>query len=254
MIINFTHYHKQYSANLAEPIDISIPLRHGVQNPNCFYAPPPSFTPVIADGFIGDTRQGGSVNFYNVQYNPHGNGTHTECVGHIAKERYYINECLKQFHTVGALITLTPTKQQQDVIVTKDDIQAAISRIATIPIETLIVRTAPNTDLKLGFNYTETNPPYFSTEAMEYIVSLNIQHLVVDLPSVDREVDEGKLNAHNVFWNTAGTLRVKATITELVYIKNEIPDGLYFVNHQIPPIVLDASSSKVVLYALNELK
>ncbi len=85
MTITITHQNINYRANLAQPINISIPLKNGSQNPNCFGASMPNFTPVIDENFIGDTRKGSAVNFYNVQYNPHGNGTHTECVGHIAK-------------------------------------------------------------------------------------------------------------------------------------------------------------------------
>ena len=36
---------------------------------------------------------------------------------------------------------------------------------------------------------------------MEYIVELGINHLLVDLPSIDRIYDEGKLANHRIFWN-----------------------------------------------------
>ena len=49
--------------------------------------------------WVGDVKQGGSVNFRNISFNPHGNGTHTECVGHISKEDFSINQCLKKFFT-----------------------------------------------------------------------------------------------------------------------------------------------------------
>ena len=37
---------------------------------------------------------------------------------------------------------------------------------------------------------------------MEYIVSLGVKHLLVDIPSVDRLFDDGILSAHNIFWDT----------------------------------------------------
>ena len=81
--------------NTMKCIDISIPLVKDAVGPNCFYAPLFDASPVVAGDFIGDTSKGGSVNFFNVKINPHGNGTHTECVGHIARERIYINDVVK---------------------------------------------------------------------------------------------------------------------------------------------------------------
>ena len=37
------------------------------------------------EGFTGSVAEGGSVNFRNIAFNPHGNGTHTECLGHITE-------------------------------------------------------------------------------------------------------------------------------------------------------------------------
>lgn len=42
---------------------------------------------------------------------------------------------------------------------------------------------------------------YFSQDAMCYINALEVKHLLVDLPSVDRENDGGRLAAHRIFWN-----------------------------------------------------
>ncbi len=40
-----------YSVDLNTPLDISIPLRSGIANPNCYYADKPSFNPVVKDDF-----------------------------------------------------------------------------------------------------------------------------------------------------------------------------------------------------------
>ena len=110
MNIHLSHQGKNYRADLNKPLDISIPLKEGLSTVNCFYAPPFEAQPVMAGGFIGDTLQGGAVNFLNIRLNPHGNGTHTECVGHIAKERFTINKSLKNFHFISRLISVYPTK------------------------------------------------------------------------------------------------------------------------------------------------
>jgi hypothetical protein len=75
-----------------------------------------------------------------------------------------------------------------------------------------------------------------------------IDHLLLDLPSVDREVDGGALAAHRAFWNYPENPRMKATITELIYVPSKVQDGQYFLNLQVAPIENDASPSRPVLY------
>jgi hypothetical protein len=77
-----------------------------------------------------------------------------------------------------------------------------------------------------------------------------ILHLLIDLPSVDREEDGGKLAAHKAFWQYPARPRMDATITELIFVNNMITDGLYLLNLQICSLSLDASPSKPVIYAL----
>ena len=101
-------------------------------------------------------------------------------------------------------------------------------------------------------------PPFFSIEAMEYIVSLNIEHLLIDIPSVDRTFDEGKLTAHHIFWNVKQVSHEVdiinhslKTITEMIYAPDEINDGNYILNIQIPDFVADAAPSRIMLYKVN---
>ena len=82
------------------------------------------------------------------------------------------------------------------------------------------------------------------------LVRKGIKHLLIDLPSVDRERDQGKLLSHNAFWDTEGKMRLDATITELIFVPNKIDDGTYFLNIQIAPFENDASPSKPVLYEI----
>ena len=84
-----------------------------------------------------------------------------------------------------------------------------------------------------------------------YLREIGVEHLLIDLPSVDREVDEGKLLSHNAFWNTSGEIRFQATITELIFVADAIEDGQYLLHLQIAPFHNDATPSKPVLYKLN---
>lgn len=242
---------KNYQADLSQAIDISIPLKDGFENPNCFYAPIPEFSPVRAGTFVGSTQEGGVVNFKNVRINPHGNGTHTECVGHISKEVFTINQNLKEFHFIAKLISIYPELLENgDKIIFKKHIELALEKNEA---KALIIRTLPNDDLKKKTNYSGANPTYIHHDAMEYIVECGIEHLLVDLPSVDREEDEGKLLAHRVFWKYPDNTRENSTITEMVYVPNEVKDGLYLLNIQIASFELDASPSKPMIYRLNAI-
>ena len=239
---------KRYSADLNQPLDISLPLKEGLDTVNCFWAAYMETVPVRMGSFIGSTKEGGVVNFQTVKFTPRGNGTHTECVGHISKETYTINQNLQRFHFIAQLLTLYPQRLENgDRVILKEQFEGNL----VDNIDALIIRTAPNDDLKKRTNYSGSNPPYIHYEAMQYIVTHGIQHLLVDLPSVDKENDGGKLLAHKAFWKYPEAIRTNSTITELIYIPNTIIDDLYLLNIQIASFEIDASPSKPVLYQLS---
>jgi kynurenine formamidase len=97
MIANITHKEKTFKVDLTQPIDISLPLKDGNDNPNAWYVPDVKMEAVVMGDWVGEVKKGGSVNFFNIFFNPHGHGTHTECVGHISKEKESINECVKTY-------------------------------------------------------------------------------------------------------------------------------------------------------------
>ncbi|MCH2043824.1 MAG: cyclase family protein [Saprospiraceae bacterium] len=244
------HNQQTYQINLNQPIDISMPLGTDPENTSAWYCPPVEIKAVETEHFIGDVNRGGVVNFRNIFFNPHGNGTHTECVGHISKEWNSINQHLKNYFFLAQLLTVQPEISGEDQIITKAQLQSLWqSNQAT---DAIIIRTLPNEIAKLKRHYTNTNPPYLSTEAAHWLVEQNIKHLLIDLPSVDREQDEGKLAVHHIFWNYPVNPRLDCTITELVYIPDSVKDGHYFLNLQVAPFENDASPSRPVLYTIED--
>lgn len=242
-----------FTVNLSEPLDISIPLSATENNPLAWYIDKPIIEPVKMGNWTGKVSEGATTNFNNIFFNPHGHGTHTECLGHITKNFYSINEALKRFFYIAELVSVSPEKQGEDHVITKIQIEQALN--GKTP-EAIIIRTLPNDAAKLHKNYSHTNPPYLEEAAAEYIRSLGIKHLFIDLPSVDKEKDEGRLLAHKAFWNikdvdelNAGA-RYDATITEMVFVPDSVTDGAYLLNLQIASFVNDASPSKPVLYAI----
>lgn len=73
---------------------------------------------------------------------------------------------------------------------------------------------------------------------------------------VDKERDEGKLVAHKAFWNVTDVnhlnvdARLNSTITEMIFVPNEVHDGNYVLNLQIASFENDASPSKPILYSI----
>lgn len=246
MLITFTHHDQTYQADLSRPIDLSMLLKAGPDNVNCFWAPLVEYNPVKAGSFIGSTALGGPVNFFNIRVNPHGNGTHTECVGHISKEPYTLGDCLREYHFFAKLVSLYPRRTNEgDRVIFRDQIAEILSENE---VDALIIRTLPNDDLKLKTNYSGANPPYLHHEAAQYLVDCGIRHLLLDLPSVDREEDAGQLLAHKAFWQYPQAPRENCTITELIYVPNEIKDNYYLLNIQTASFDLDASPSKPVIF------
>jgi kynurenine formamidase len=204
--------------------------------------------PYRVGDFVGSVVEGGPCNCDILTLAPHGHGTHTECVGHIAKEQFSINQALQQFMSFAALVSITPAIFSGDNIITKETLVKALPE--NIP-QSIVLRTLPNQEEKREKNYSNTNPPFFAAEALEFLAQHNVNHLLTDLPSVDREEDGGKLAAHHAFWQYPQEPRMEATITELVFIPNDVPDGIYLLNMQIAPLESDASPSKPILYSVN---
>ena len=276
MIISIQINSKNYRINTTEQLDISIPLNFNGEQPNAYGVEKARASVCESETLIGDTRRGGSCNFEQVIFIPHCNGTHTECVGHITHERISVRDCLQDAFIPAFLISVEPEIPQQtnetyavelnenDKLITRKALENGIrntgnEKVAEDFFQALIIRTLPNDESKLTREYLETVPPFFSIEALEFISELQIKHLLVDLPSIDRIFDGGKLSNHRIFWNVGqGAFEINEnssiynTITELIYVPDKIKDGSYLLNLQIAPFASDASPSRPLLFEFAE--
>lgn len=235
----------QKEIDLSAPIGIHLSLQHN-QRLGAWYVAPPSITPHREGDFIGSIEAGAPVNFNDISFNPHAHGTHTECIGHILSGDYKVLNALKKNFFETLLITVAPELIQGDLQITKSQLIAAIGE-HQVP-ESLVIRTLPNSTAKISQQYSHTNPPYLSQETATYIRELGVQHLLVDLPSIDKEEDQGALKAHKAFWNVGESIRLEATITEFIYVPNTVLDGPYLLQIGLAPFVNDATPSTVFLY------
>lgn len=260
----------RYVVDAARGTSIAIPLDvHGPQ-PVHFGAPAARAEPLAGGGFIGDTRQGGSCNCEAITLVPHCNGTHTEGPGHLTEERLSVHASALRPLYLAALISVTPEDaaesvetsapgpQPGDRLITARVIAPALATIGAPPVEALVVRTLPNGAGKRSRDWMKPPmPPYFSREAMALLVRRGVRHLLTDLPSVDRLLDEGQLAGHRVFFGmppqsraVADIGRPDATITEMIYVPDALPDGCYALSLQLAAWVSDAVPSRPVLFPL----
>ena len=258
---------QDYRARIERPLDIAIPLDFDGDQPRHFGAPPASAKPMSVKKFVGNVRTGGSCNCQVVTLVPHCNGTHTECVGHVTKERVAVASLARKPIYSAVVATVQPLRPDEtdeasdprpetgDALITAGELSDALQGPA---VDALVVRTRPNGPGKRNRDYSaQPYPPYFSLEAIGLIVDRGIEHLLVDVPSIDRAHDEGKLSGHRVFWgmpagatDLAAARRREATVTEMVFVPNDIPDGHYGLNLQIAPFLSDAAPSRPILYPL----
>ncbi len=240
--------HQTIKVDLSKPLDISLPLKASNDNPRAWYLEKPTIAPVQLGDWTGAVAAGASVNFNNVFFNPHAHGTHTECVGHISEEFYSVNEALKTFFFLAEVISVQPKTVGGDQIISEEDVKAALQEKTP---EAAVIRTLPNHSDKKSKHWSNTNWPYLHEKAALFLREIGVKHLLIDLPSVDKEKDEGTLLAHKAFWHYPENPRHDCTITEMIYVPDTIKDGSYLLNLQMAPLHNDASPSKPVLFRLD---
>jgi arylformamidase len=259
MIAEITHRDHHFRVDLSKPIDLSMPLHAGPGQVRAWWVDPVRMEPVV----MGDRRfavaAGAPVNFRNVFFNPHGHGTHTESVGHIAREVYPVGDLLKRYFFTATLITIEPERCGTDQVITAEQMQDALR--VDRP-EALVLRTLPKGTDVTGRDWSGTNPPYIEAAACTWLRGIGVQHLLLDLPSVDREEDDGALAAHHAFWDhppgppkpsdSEGSqpLDLQRTITELIQVPGGVEDGDYLLELQLPHFMNDAAPSRPLLYAI----
>ncbi|MEJ6589404.1 MAG: cyclase family protein [Crocinitomicaceae bacterium] len=239
------HLNQHEFINTLTPIDLSIELTAHDNSLKAWGQGNPEIEPVRDDNFVGSVAEGGVVNFKNILFNPHAHLTHTECCGHITKEFYSVNDGLKNFFFNAQLLTFIPVEKNNESVITLDQIRS----VDIAPdVEAILIRTLPNGSDKKTFNYTGSNPPFIHADVAMFLIENGINHLLVDLPSVDKEQDDGKLAFHHAFWNVPKNPNTIRTITEFIFVPTEVEDGHYVLELQMSSFKNDACPSRPVLY------
>ncbi len=269
MKLSITLDEETYELDSKEFTDLSIPMFFDGAQPNLYGVAKASARAYEDGEFVGDTRRGGSCNFETYTLNPHCNGTHTECVGHIVNQRIAIAQVVTDILIPTTLITVEPeiaihTADRYDPSFGEDDLVISAKSLFyqlqhgdRAFLEAVMIRTTPNETSKKQRDYTAWPAPFFTHDAIKYLLDIGVRHLITDTPSIDRMRDEGRLSSHHIFWGVPqgfhecdAKIHSNNTVTEMVYIPDEIRDGNYFTTIQIPPFVADAAPSRILIHPI----
>jgi len=266
MMIKISHHDSEYEIDSSQSVDLSIPYNFNGKQPNLYDVEKGKLSPLKTGSDLWSVSDGASCNVPEISMNIHCSGTHTESVGHLLENSSDIGSMLKDGILPTALITVLPESFQStdedyhciinedESVITATSIKLQFDKWKILYPQTLIIRTLPNNEEKQFLQFNESPPPFFTNSALKLIYELGINHLIVDIPSVDRMSDDGILGNHRIFWgdghNPKGEVNPESekTITEFAYIPNYVKDGFYFLNIQIPHFMCDAAPSRLLLY------
>lgn len=235
---------------------LALELNFEGSQPRHFGAPCASSTPFRSGAFNGEVVRGASCNCRSITLIPHCNGTHTEGVGHLTLTGIPLHRYVPPGPIPALLLTVElttapdgeedsdPSPRDGDELLTR----AALLRAwpASLPFAplALLLRTA-------GGSHGATVAPYLTRQAVTEVVARGIEHLVLDLPSVDRSEDDGRLTAHRIFFGLPpGSVqreeagRPLCTITELATFPDGLRDGPCALQLQLPAFTGDAVPSR----------
>lgn len=282
MMITIQVGNDSYQVNTDFALSLAIPVEfqqldkniNDVKQPNHFNANLASRSPMQGGGFIGDTEQDGSCNVNELIINPHCNGTHTETIAHICDASAQLSLKISDISVVPLMPCVvisvkpeqvkntiqgdsyTPQLMENDKIISRLMLTEALADYKNNQLQSLVVRTFPNSESKKYQIYNQNNQPaFFTRDAILYLNEKGIEHLLVDLPSLDRLHDDGLLTCHHLFWQViegshqaSPNSLLHKTITEMAFIDEQICDGFYFLNLQTPAFINDAAPSRPILY------
>lgn len=255
---------REWRSRLSEPVSLARTLDFAGAHPRAFGAPAATTAPFVAGGFNGEVARGASCNCRSVTLIPHCNGTHTESVAHLTLDTLAIESIVPLQPVPAVLVTVAPVEATStgegtdpaprpgDRVVTAEAIARAWPRgwPADFPApEALVLRTGDGAG---------SPPPYLTREAAALAAARGIRHLVLELPSVDREDDGGRLAGHREFFGLpaastalADAKRADCTVTELALVPASCRDGAGALQLQVTPWLGDAVPSRPLWFALD---
>lgn len=232
---------------------LAIEFAPSGRHPNFFSESPVRSEPLRLGGFIGDMASGGSCNAEVIAFSAHSHGTHTECIGHISPAKQTVTQTVDPAPTLMRLLTVKSDSLEDGVWIPAD----ALESMDDFDGAALAIRTQPNDASKRHRDYDDSPGfPVLSREAMARLASSGLTHLLLDTPSLDHPESKA-LENHSAWWGVDSDAApgipdpVKRSVTEMIYVPDDIPDGDYWLDLQLAPFVSDAVPSRPVIYPLD---
>jgi kynurenine formamidase len=250
-------------------VSLAIAVEFNTAGPRHFGAGAPTAAPFAIGAFTGSVASDASVNCSTFTLTPHCQSTHTESVAHLTREAGDAWRVVPRGLLPAVVVSVLPEPAREssessdpqpwgtDTLITRRRLRAAwpMGRI-TEPVAA-IIHTLPNDLSKRTRDYEALVPPYLTREAVLWLVEKRIEHLVLDVPSLDRTHDDGHMVGHRLFFGLpAGSsargdaARSRATITELAFIPDELADGPCMLHLAVPALGGDAVPSQPIVYPL----
>jgi hypothetical protein len=259
-------------------------MRFDGGGPRHFGAPAARARPYAAPGFSGEVRRGASCNCATIELTPHCNGTHTESVAHLVDEALDVCD-LVPLGLMPALVVSAapvaaattdedsdPAPRPGDRLLTRAAVLAGWPANLPFAPRALVLRSAAggtsgvaadadatddgsaDVDVDSG---ADISAPYLTRQLVNELVARGIEHLVVDLPSIDRGRDGGRLCGHRLFFGLppgstrlAEAARRGCTVTEYARIPATLADGPCALQLTLPRLAGDAVPSRPLVFRL----
>jgi len=265
--INFAG--QKVRAALDRGVSLAIAVDFGAAGPRHFGAGSPSSKPFAIGNFSGSVATGASANCSTITLTPHCQTTHTESVAHLTREAGDAWRVVPRGPMPAVVVSVLPEPAREsnestdpepyatDTLISRRRLRAAWPMTRMVDPVAAVIRTLPNDPAKRSRNYTDLVPPYLTREAVEWLIEKRIEHLVLDVPSLDSTHDEGRLVGHRLFFGLppgssarGDAARSRATITELAFVPDEVHDGPCVLSLAVPAIGGDAVPCQPIVYPL----
>ena len=227
----------------------------------------------IGGGRTLRVSEGAAVDCADIALNPHGGGTHVECVGHIVADRWTLSDVALPGMLAATLLDVGVETLQDsgehaggrgaptDRVITARSLQQAFANVGEAGFDQAIaIRTDVATALPAHADWSGSNPPYPTAEAMRWLSSLPAQLLVLDLPSLDREDDGGTTPNHRAWWGLGdGARRLEGVrwrarlVVELARFPLQAVAGPWLLRVDVAPIASDAAPARVRLLPVTQI-
>lgn len=256
--LTLNYHHKQFT--LSEPVYAarSVKFFPETQNSNAYGLDD------VTNKLIYQAKPSGCCNVNVLQYCPH-KITHFETAAHVmaweANPPSAIAIPRRYLSGVAYLADFSDLPKQPGSLLQASQITKKLEGLV-LPVSILALKT-PASKLPEHYNFTNKDFPALSEGAARAIHDYSsgntrINCLILDLPSIDQEKDEGKLLAHRAFFGLprtgfTGKIKEKRALVELAWFSG-LDEGYYYITVTPARFQANAVHTEVILRKMTKIQ